>query len=127
MYIFGRFDEVSAIRKPKIIITSSIIGSQIFFADFVFFTKTKRNTAYRKTVNNTNIMWIQLYSSIHSISTTSVGDFVLSFFLSLLSHFDRKGQIGQCPLTQRHSTHTPVTCHTYIHICYSEHCLKALF
>ena len=54
MYIFGRFDEVSAIRKPKII-TSSITGSQIFFADFVFFTKTKRNTAYRKTVNNTTI------------------------------------------------------------------------
>ena len=55
MYIFGRFDEVSAIRKPKII-TSSITGSQIFFADFVFFTKTKGNTAYRKTVNNTNIL-----------------------------------------------------------------------
>ena len=53
MYIFGRFDEVSAIRKPKII-TSSITSSQIFFADFVFSTKTKRNTAYRKTVNNTN-------------------------------------------------------------------------
>ena len=34
------FDEVSAIRKPKII-TSSITGSQIFFADFVFYTKTK--------------------------------------------------------------------------------------
>ena len=36
MYIFCRFNEVSAIKKPKII-TSSKTGSQIFFADFVFF------------------------------------------------------------------------------------------
>ena len=46
MYIFCRFDEVSAIREPKII-TSSKTGSQIFFADFVFSTKTKRYSAYR--------------------------------------------------------------------------------
>ena len=46
MYMFCRFDEVLAIRKPKII-TSSKIGSQIFFADFVFSTKTKRYFAYR--------------------------------------------------------------------------------
>ena len=52
MYIFGCFDEVSAIRKPKII-TSSITGSQIFFADFVFSSKTKLYSAFRKTVNNT--------------------------------------------------------------------------
>ena len=39
IYIFCHFDEVLAIRKPKII-TSSITGSQIFFADFVFSTKT---------------------------------------------------------------------------------------
>ena len=36
---FCRFDEVSAIRKPKIIMSSKT-GSQIFFADFVFSTKT---------------------------------------------------------------------------------------
>ena len=52
MYIFWCFYEVSAIRKPKII-TFTITGSQIFFADFVFSTKTKRYSAYRKTVNNT--------------------------------------------------------------------------
>ena len=69
MYIFGRFDEVSAIRKPKII-TSSITGSQIFFADFVFFTKTKRNTAYRKTVNNTSDTCIGPSSSINVTFTT---------------------------------------------------------
>ena len=38
MYIFCRFDEVSAIRKSKII-TSSKTGSEIFFADFVFLPK----------------------------------------------------------------------------------------
>ena len=53
MYIFCRFDEVSAIRKPKIM-TSSITGSQIFFADFVFSTKTKQYSAYRKTINSTS-------------------------------------------------------------------------
>ena len=42
MYIFCRFDEVSAIRKPKII-TSLKTGSQIFFADFVFYCV---NTSY---------------------------------------------------------------------------------
>ena len=52
MYIFCRFDEVSAIRKPKII-TFSITGSQIIFADFVLSTKTKQSTAYRKTINYT--------------------------------------------------------------------------
>ena len=46
MYMFCRFDEVLAIRKPKII-TSSKTGSQIFFADFVFSTKTKRYSAYQ--------------------------------------------------------------------------------
>ena len=46
IYMFCCFDEVSAIRKPKII-TSSKTGSQIFFADFVFSTKTKRYSAYR--------------------------------------------------------------------------------
>ena len=37
MYIYCRFDEVSAIRKSKII-TFSKTGSQIFLADFVFST-----------------------------------------------------------------------------------------
>ena len=37
MYIFCHFDEVSAIRLPKIM-TFSITGSQIFFANFSIFT-----------------------------------------------------------------------------------------
>ena len=64
MYIFCRFDEVSANRKPKIM-TFSITGSQIFFADFVFSTKTKRNTAYRKTVNNTRTMFVREFGHLH--------------------------------------------------------------
>ena len=54
MYIFCRFDEVSAIRKPKII-AFSITGSQIFFADFIVSTKTKQNMCIPKTVNNTRM------------------------------------------------------------------------
>ena len=54
MYIICRFYEVSAIREPKII-TFSITGSQIFFANFVFSTITKQYSAYWKTVNNTKI------------------------------------------------------------------------
>ena len=46
MCMFCRFDEVSATRKPKIIMSSKT-GSQIFFADFVFSTKTNRYSAYR--------------------------------------------------------------------------------
>ena len=38
MYNFCRFDEVSAIRKPKIIMFSKT-GSQILFADLVFLPK----------------------------------------------------------------------------------------
>ena len=38
MYIFGRFDEISAITKPKMM-TFSITGSQIFFVDFVIYSK----------------------------------------------------------------------------------------
>ena len=43
---FCRFDEVMAIRKPEMM-TFSITGSQIFFADFVIYTRNKRKTAYR--------------------------------------------------------------------------------
>ena len=57
MSIFGRFDEVSAVRKPKII-TFSITGSQMFFG-FRFSTETKQNTAYRKIVNNTKKYCVQ--------------------------------------------------------------------
>ena len=48
MYIFCRFDEVSAIRNSKII-TSSKTGSQIFFADFIFFYQNE--TIFRIPVN----------------------------------------------------------------------------
>ena len=40
MYIFCRFDEVSAIRKPKMM-TFSITGSQIFFRISLFIPKTR--------------------------------------------------------------------------------------
>ena len=67
MYIFWCFYEVSAIRKPKII-TFTITGSEIFFADFVFSTKTKRYSAYRKTVNNTST-YVQDIREIPAIVT----------------------------------------------------------
>ena len=51
MYIVCRFDEVSAIRWPKMM-TFSITGSQIFFANFVIFARNKRKTAYRFIVDN---------------------------------------------------------------------------
>ena len=43
-----RFDEVSTIRKPKLI-TFSITGSKIFFAGFVIYTKNERKTSYQFT------------------------------------------------------------------------------
>ena len=58
MYIFCRSDEVSAIRKSKII-TFSITGSQIFFADIVFYQK---NTTFhiKETIKNTRILQLVL-------------------------------------------------------------------
>ena len=52
MYIICRFDEVSAIKKTKIM-TFPITSCQIFCVDFVLSTKTQRYAVYRKTVNNT--------------------------------------------------------------------------
>ena len=59
MNIFCRCDEVSAIKKHKII-TSSKIGSQIFFADFVFFNQNNDipHTGKPLTTVNTT-MWVK--------------------------------------------------------------------
>ena len=54
MFIYCRFDEVLAIRWPKMM-TFSITGSQIFFANFVIFARNERKTAYQFIVNTTNI------------------------------------------------------------------------
>ena len=43
MYIFCRFEEVSAIKWSKMV-TFSITGSQIFFANFVIFARNERKT-----------------------------------------------------------------------------------
>ena len=51
MYIFCHFDEVSAIRWPKMM-TFSITGSQIFFVNFVIFVRNERKTAYLFIVHN---------------------------------------------------------------------------
>ena len=55
IYIFCHFDEVSAIRKPKMRMFS-ITGSQIFFADFIVYTKNKRKTSYQFIVHTTDIL-----------------------------------------------------------------------
>ena len=52
MYIFCRFDEVSAIRWSEMM-TFSITGSQIFFANLVIFATNKRKTSYRFIVHTT--------------------------------------------------------------------------
>ena len=62
MYIFCCFDEVSAIRKPKIR-TSSITGSQIFFADFLFFLP-KQN----KIVHTGKLLILMLPMFVHLYS-----------------------------------------------------------
>ena len=49
MYIFCRFEEVSAIRWSKMMMFS-ITDSQIFFANFVIFARNEQKTAYRFTV-----------------------------------------------------------------------------
>ena len=52
--IFCCFGEVSAIRKPKMM-TFVIIGSQIFFADFViYYLKETENRFYWFIVQTTN-------------------------------------------------------------------------
>ena len=53
MYIFCHFEEVSAIKWSKMV-TFSITGSQIFFANFVNFARNKGKTGYRFTVPTTN-------------------------------------------------------------------------
>ena len=50
MYIFCRFEEVSAIKWSKMV-TFSITGSQIFFKIF----RNERKTGYRFTVPTTNV------------------------------------------------------------------------
>ena len=54
MYIFCRFDEVLAIRWPKMM-KFLITGSQKFFANFVIYTKNERKTTYRFIVHTTII------------------------------------------------------------------------
>ena len=44
MKFFCGFDEVSAIRKPKMM-TFSITGSQIFIADLIIDTKNEQKTS----------------------------------------------------------------------------------
>ena len=61
MYIFC-FEEVSAIKWSKMV-TFSITGSQIFFANFVIFARNERKTGYRFTVPTTS-----LHSCVFSIS-----------------------------------------------------------
>ena len=63
MSIFYHFDEVSAIRWPKMM-TFSLTGSQIFFANFVIFVRNERKTAYRFIVHNTKIFQAKIYVSI---------------------------------------------------------------
>ena len=53
MYIFRHFDEVSAIRWPKMMMFS-ITGSQIFFANFVIFVRNEQKTAYQFIIHNTS-------------------------------------------------------------------------
>ena len=52
MYIFCRFDEVSAIRKPKMTMFSKT-GFQMIFVDFVIYTKNERKTSHRFIVPTT--------------------------------------------------------------------------
>ena len=50
MYIFYRFDEVSAIRKAKIM-SFSITDCQMFIVDLIVSTTTKNIPAYWHTVD----------------------------------------------------------------------------
>ena len=54
MYIFCRFEEVSAIKWSKMV-SFSITSSQVFFANFVIFARNERKTGYRFTVPTTTI------------------------------------------------------------------------
>ena len=54
MYIFCRFEEVSAIKWSKKVMFS-ITGSQIFFANIVIFARNEGKTGYRFTVPTTTI------------------------------------------------------------------------
>ena len=54
MYIFCCFEEVSAIKWSKMV-TFSITGSQIFFANFVIFARNERKTGYQFTVPTTTL------------------------------------------------------------------------
>ena len=55
MYIYCRFEEVSAIKWSKLV-TFSITGSQIFFANFVIFARNEQKTGYRFTIPTTRYM-----------------------------------------------------------------------
>ena len=54
MYVFQCFDDISAIRKPKIVAFSKT-GSKIILGDFVVSIIMKRYTVYLSTTNNTTL------------------------------------------------------------------------
>ena len=60
MYIFGRLDEVSDIRKPKIMMFS-ITDSQIFFINFIISTTTKQYTENFSSILSLNLNLYLLY------------------------------------------------------------------
>ena len=55
MYIFCRFVEVLAIRWPKMMMFS-ITGSQIFFVNFIFYTKTNEKPNFHTFGGGTSIV-----------------------------------------------------------------------
>ena len=69
MYIFCRFDEVSAIRKPKMR-TFSITGSQILFAHFLIFATNEQKNR------------IPVYRSQHYLQVQNFVEIALSHTVS---------------------------------------------
>ena len=70
---FCCFDEVSAIRRPKMM-TFSITGSQIFFVNFAIVFRNEQKTTYRFIVHNTNETSLGLAYILHR--TMFAGDAV---------------------------------------------------
>ena len=83
MYIFCRFDEVSAIRKPKMR-TFLITGSQIFFVNFVIFATNERKSAYQFIIHNTNKESVKMF---YSLCLVGMKFSMLSVVLGIASNF----------------------------------------